>query len=218
MPQYEADGITITAHGTGLLQDVWQNCRSAMSPAQQRANEILSRIKPNSRGAEIGVFAGDLSRELLKAGHELIMVDSWEGDGRAYQGDSGDWHATLTEGAQDDFMERTKKRVKFANGRARIIRKRSVEALADVPDASLDFVFIDADHSKIGCENDLNGWVLKLKPGGLLSGHDYRNPDFIGFGVTEAVDAFVVKHHLNLEIGENFTYFIRIPEWFNVNG
>lgn len=219
-PSYEADGAVITVHGTGLLQDVSRDSSRVMTPAQQRAAEILNRIPQGAKGVEIGVFAGDLSRELLKADPDLslIMVDSWEGDGQAYTGASGDWHAELPQVAQDDFMSRTKKRVAFANGRAQIIRKRSTDALSDVPDRSLDFVFIDADHSYEGCKADIEGWSRKVKPGGLLGGHDYQNTEFEGFGVTRAVDEFVAQSALQLETGGNFCWFVAIPQTENLNG
>lgn len=212
-PAYMADGCTITVHGSGLLPDIAADLSGVMTPAQQRANEILSRVGAGAKGVEVGVFAGDLSRELLRADPdlELIMVDSWEGDGQAYTGDSGDWHATLPQCAQDDFYDKTRKRVAFANGRAQIIRKRSTEALADLLDRSLDFVFIDADHSYEGCWTDIDGWSRKVKPGGWLGGHDYQNTDFERFGVTRAVDEFVAQSALQLETGQNFCWFTQIP-------
>lgn len=212
-PAYEADGCTITVHGSGLLPDIAKDLAGVMTPPQQRAHEILSRLGSGARGAEIGVFAGDTSRELLKGDPslQLLMVDSWEGDGQAYSGDSGDWHATLPQAAQDEFLSKARKRVAFANGRASIVRKRSQEALADVPDASLDFVFIDADHSYHGCRNDIEGWARKLKPGGWLGGHDYQNTDFEKFGVTRAVDEYVSRHALELETGRNFCWFTQLP-------
>jgi hypothetical protein len=211
-PAYAADGVTITVHGSGLLPDIANDLRNAVTPAQLRAMEILARTKPGAKGAEIGVFAADLSRELLKADPELelILVDSWEGDGKAYAADSGDWHATLAQQSQDDFFERAQKRIKFANGRTKVLRKRSAHALDDVTDASLDFVFIDADHSYEGCAADIEGWRNKVRPGGWLGGHDYRNPDFPKFGVTRAVDEFVSRHGLHLETGQNFCWFVQL--------
>ncbi len=211
IPGYVADGCTITVHGTGLIPDIARDMAGVLTPAQQRAHEIISRVGTGAHGVEIGVFAGDLSRELLKQPDlSLIMVDSWEGDGKAYRGDSGDWHAGLTQAAQDDFFDRARKRVAFANGRASIVRKRSLDASCDVPDASCDFVFIDADHSYESCRADIAAWRAKIKPGGWIGGHDYRNPDFDKFGVTQAVDEFVAQSALLLETGENFCWFVQL--------
>lgn len=211
-PRYEADGCIITVHGTGLLPDIARDLATVMSPAELRAHEVLSRCPDAKWGVEIGVFAGEMSRALLKASPELnlIMVDSWEGDGRAYEVESGDWHATLGQQSQDEFMRQAKKRVEFAGSRARVVCSRSVAA-AERVNPTMDFVFIDADHSYEGCAADIEAWFPKLKPDGLLCGHDYQNPDFPQFGVTRAVDEFVSRHGLVLEVGQNFCWFVKIP-------
>lgn len=59
-------------------------------------------------------------------------------------------------------------------------------------DESLDLVFIDADHSEGGVRTDLAAWVPKVRPGGIVAGHDYaarHHP-----GVKIAVDDFFRDH------------------------
>lgn len=107
-------------------------------------------------------------------------------------------------------MRQAKERVAFAKGRGDIWRGRSVEAAAHFPDGAADFVFIDADHSYEGCRRDLESWAGKVRVGGWLCGHDYENGDFPKFGVTQAVDEFVNGEGLELELGENFTWFVRM--------
>lgn len=211
-PGYAADGVTITVHGSGLLPDIAADLRSVLTPAQQRAQEIISRLMPGARGVEVGVFAGDLSRELLRADPtlHLTMVDSWEGDGEAYQGESGDWHAGLGQAAQDGFRRKAEQRVAFAKDRTLIVPKRSIEAAAAAQYAGYDFVFIDADHSYEGCAADIESWLSKIKPGGWIGGHDYQNPDFPQFGVTRAVDEFAARAGRTLETGQNFCWFIKL--------
>ena len=51
----------------------------------------------------------------------------------------------------------------------------SVEAAKDFEDESVDFVFIDADHTYEGCLRDITAWYPKVKYGGVIAGHDYRN-------------------------------------------
>ena len=52
-------------------------------------------------------------------------------------------------------------------------------------DESLDFVFIDADHSYECVKNDIARWMPKVKKGGVISGDDYvrQHP-----GVIQAVN------------------------------
>lgn len=58
----------------------------------------------------------------------------------------------------------------------------SIEAAAGFERASLDWVFIDADHSYYAVLADILAWAPKVKPGGLTSGHDFPHP-----GVSRAV-------------------------------
>lgn len=62
----------------------------------------------------------------------------------------------------------------------------TVDAAQHVPDRSVDFVFIDAGHSEKAVTDDIAAWRSKVKPGGLLLGHDYcdKFP-----GVAQAVHA-----------------------------
>ena len=80
----------------------------------------------------------------------------------------------------------------------------SLEASKAFAPESLDFVFIDGDHSYEGCALDIKLWWPKLKPGGLLSGHDYV--DEKNYGVQRAVNEFVGDRELRL--GLNNTWFI----------
>ena len=207
------DGTIITVNGDGLIPYAAQQMMPTVTPADIRAMEVLRRLNGSAVGAEIGVFAGEMSAALLTRDDlTLYMVDSWAGSGADYHGDSGDFHATLSQAAQDRYHERAKEVVRFAGERAKIIRKASNEACYDIPDASLDFVFIDADHSYHGAKADILSWAPKVKPGGILGGHDYENTDFPKFGVTRAVDEFSKMTGWPVELGENFTWFTKIPE------
>jgi len=182
------------------------------SAADSRAREILDRIKvENPQGAEIGVFAADLSERLLnRPDLSLLMVDSWVGQHPEAYTDSDDYHANLSQQQQDAFYEMSRNRVTFANGRANILRLPSVEAAKLVPDESLDFVFIDADHSYEGCSSDIQAWLPKLKADGILAGHDYDNSEYPKWGVKHAVDEFCNATGYPVELGDNFTWFVRL--------
>ena len=50
------------------------------------------------------------------------------------------------------------------------------EAALVMPDASVDFVFVDADHTEEAVARDIATWTPKVRPGGLIAGHDIRWP------------------------------------------
>jgi hypothetical protein len=216
VPGLVADGCIITVAGDGLLPTVARDLADnmPMTSAQIRATEVLNRLNgaANPRIAEVGVFGGDMSAALLHGNPilHLDMVDSWEGDGKAYNGDSGDFHAGLSQAEQDGYFERANSKTAFAAERRTILRGRSVRAAKQTPH-EYDLVFLDADHSYAGCKADIEAWATKVKPGGWLGGHDYENAGFPKFGVTEAVNEFAKASGLPLEIGENYCWFIKIP-------
>ncbi len=135
------------------------------------------------------------------------MVDSWGEYDDSFAA-SGDYHSTLSADKQNECLKSAMEATRPFNGRAVIHHDMSVRAAAKTPDG-LDFVFIDADHSYEGCRKDIEAWSKKLRPGGLLSGHDYDNVEFPQWGVKRAVDEYVAAHSLELDLGDNFTWFVR---------
>lgn len=177
-----------------------------------RAKAILSRLGENPIGAEIGVYRGSLSRRLLtRRDLHLTMVDTW-GVHQPTYGPSGDELATMHDETEwHNVREAADVHTRFGEERRRIIQADSAEAASGVDEASLDFAFIDADHSYSGCRRDLEAWAPKVKPGGLLCGHDYRAPDFPLWEVHRAVDEFAAARGLTVETGDDDTWFIRLP-------
>lgn len=53
------------------------------------------------------------------------------------------------------------------------LRMTSLDASLQFEDKSLDFVFIDAAHDYASVLLDIDAWMPKVKPGGILAGHDY---------------------------------------------
>lgn len=181
--------------------------------AHIRAMEILSRLGKNPVGAEIGVFRGSLSRRLLvRPDLRLFMVDSW-GEYRDGYAESGDYVAGLSTADLRDARDAAESHTRFAEERRTICQGDSVRSADDFEAGRLDFVFIDADHTLDACRADINAWAPKLKPGGLLCGHDYDRPDLpnVKWGVKQAVDEFAEAYGLTVELGGDHTWFIRMP-------
>lgn len=181
--------------------------------AHIRAMEILSRLGANPVGAEIGVFRGSLSRRLLvRPDLRLYMVDSW-GEYRDGYAESGDFVAGLSQAELAEAKEAAEHHTRFAGDRRTIVHSDSGAAARGRRDGTLDFVFVDADHTYSGASRDIQAWAPKLKPGGLLCGHDYDRPDLpnVQWGVKQAVDEFAEASGLTVELGGDHTWFIRMP-------
>lgn len=65
------------------------------------------------------------------------------------------------------------------SGRCEIIRKRSAQSAAQLSHVrgQLDLVFVDDGHAYDDVILDINSWLPMLRPGGLLCGHDFEQPD-----------------------------------------
>lgn len=186
-----------------------------MANGDIRAREILSRLNGLALivGVEVGVFGGETSRQLLLDERVILyMVDNYKAKDdqpQAYK-DSGDYHANrLGREQQDIYKLDAMTQTAFAQNRRRLMWMDSVVAAKHFPGPVLDFVFIDADHSYEGCHSDIEAWKGTIKPGGLLSGHDYALETHPDFGVQRAVDEAVAKYGWKLDLGANYTWFIR---------
>lgn len=155
-----------------------------------------------TKGAEIGVYVGYYSRVLLDTipNLELLCVDSWA-------------LRTWRERAYPLAVETLSR-----YPTARVIRGESVAVARTVEDNSLDFVFIDADHSYVAVRADLLAWVPKVRPGGIVSGHDYYESHSGKLGVIPAVNEYVEENGYTLQLTEwdkeNPVRDDRQPSWY----
>lgn len=176
-----------------------------------KAEILLDRLPTNRplEGAEVGVLKGVVSEKLLKARDRLILhlVDLWAVSPRVEYAATGD-ALSNPDVPWEAYYAEVVARVKPFGDRVIFHRKDSVEATADIPDGSLDFVFIDGDHSYNGCSRDIEAYLPKLKSGGLLSGHDY-NPDRFP-GVCRAVRECEVKLSVTAELAGRACWFIKL--------
>lgn len=212
------DGTERIVHWTGGAGDSW--IRRTIFTLRGRAGELLARI-PEDRPfamAEIGVLDGRTSRALLQRRPmlRLTMVDLW---GRIDNADEG-LDRPVSEARGLSLMAEAHAATEFAADRREMVRADSVAAADDVPDGSLDLVFIDGDHSLAGCERDIAAWAPKLRGGGLLCGHDIDHPEFPHWGVRQAVERFLSEAAeplgagsgwagAEIEPGKDYTWFVR---------
>lgn len=156
----------------------------------------------NARGltgnaVEIGSAEGHYAASILSGwkGKRLFMVDPWahlpeELCPQSYASVNFEaWHQACVE-------------LSRADNRAVLIRKTSAEAVKDFENWSLDFVYLDGAHDMENVLQDLELWYPKLKPGGLLGGHDFShpNPECAHNGVKEAVTEWMRVNGLSFTV------------------
>lgn len=177
--------------------------------ADIRCHELLNEVYCQPKvGVEIGVHMGDLSWRLLGSNKNifLYMVDPWEEcSGGSYK-TTVDHINNYTQSQHDEAMRRAMNNVEMFKGQFKVLRMTSEEAVEQFADESVDFVFIDGDHSYEGCATDIRLWYPKVRDGGLMSGHDYR--DERNYGVMQAVNEFVARTGKQLRLGANYTWFV----------
>jgi hypothetical protein len=150
---------------------------------------VLKFIKNNAVCVEVGVWKGDLSRHIAQLPiSELHLIDPWQ----AINDVEGRLHNTEQE-KLDRIYRIVKRRFSF-DKKVKLIRKFSAKAMLDFEDGSIDWVYIDGNHSYEFVKEDLNGWWPKLKSGGYLCGDDYIEGKYqveeLQFGIVKAVDEF----------------------------
>lgn len=151
-----------------------------------------------TKGAEIGVYDGRYSEILCQTipNLELLAVDSYSGR-----------HKITIDTA----------RARLEPFKATLVTKSSMEVVKDIPDESLDFVFIDADHTYEYVRDDIREWSNKVRPGGIVSGHDYYVTRLGNRGVVDAVDEYVKERGYELKLTDwarNVAKDDRQPSWY----
>jgi len=145
-----------------------------------------------NRGAEIGVAEGNYSEVLCKANPqlELLAVDPWH----RYSGNPQNKPKEKDEYA---YNEAKRKLAPYPN--VRLMKMYSMDAVREVPDGYLDFVYVDGHHGFDFCIQDIIEWSKKVRSGGLVSGDDfyYLDPNRWGAGPVEAVMAYTQAHKIN---------------------
>jgi hypothetical protein len=135
-------------------------------------------------GAEIGVEQGKFSESLCRAnpGVWLACIDPWQTYTRYLD--------HVSQPKLDGFYHEALARL--APFGCEIIRKYSMEAVRQFEPLSLDFVYIDGNHEFEYVVNDIIEWSKVVRPGGIVSGHDYRRDkaDRIPFHVIQATQAY----------------------------
>lgn len=159
--------------------------------------DLLDKISPNKKriGIEVGLWKADFAMYMLDADPYL----SWIGvDPYFMYG-----HKARSQARWDEIYEKVSKKMAHFGDRFTLIRKPSVIGADLIEDGSVDIVFIDGNHDYEYARDDINAYERKVRPGGIMSGHDYLTP---ADGVRKAVKEYVKDHNRNLHIVDSFDH------------
>jgi len=151
-----------------------------------------------SVGAEIGVYKAEFTKRFCEAGLKMYAIDpyhSYSSAGRVAKDQS-----------RHEFLYGHAKRTLAPYTDCTIIRKASMDAVHDFKDKSLDFVYIDGDHSFKHVAQDIYEWTWKVRKGGVVAGHDY-------YPNREAVEKNI--RHVGHVI-DAYTKAFQIDKWYEV--
>lgn len=115
----------------------------------------------------------------METADKLYAVDLW----RNYEG----YREHVSDTEYSEILEDAKKRLKGKN--VEFLQMDSCLASHEIKNGTLDFIFIDGNHSYDACYRDLTCWYDKVKSGGVISGHDFFDRGE-RFGVRSAVIDF----------------------------
>ena len=168
-------------------------------------------LQPNaSTFIEIGVQDGKYSENILHTWNELsrmILIDPWQAQNHDAYVDV----ANKNDANHINSMNKTASKISEYAAHVTILRMTSLEASVLFLNNSIDIVYIDALHHFKAVMQDIKSWWHKIKPGGMIAGHDYLLDvahDTI-FTVKPAVDQFALHNNLTVFQTKDYEY----PSW-----
>lgn len=165
------------------MKHFYQNIGEDWFNYQELYSEMVRQFPDGSKFVEVGSWKGRsaafMAVEIINSGKKIKFdcVDNWEYvDGLQYDIDK----SLFGKDIYNEFIDNIKPVSHIINP----IKSISWEGASLYDDKSLDFIFIDAAHDYESVKKDLIAWIPKLKPNGVIAGHDYTSH----IGVKTAVD------------------------------
>lgn len=160
--------------------------------------ELISKLPKYCVMAEIGSYIGESTELFAKTCKKVYAIDAWRNfydtnDKSAYL-----YSMYLVEKAFDIKMKKFDNVIK--------VKGYSKEEGKKFEDGTLDFVYIDSNHQYENVLEDIKTWLPKIKPNGMIGGHDYGYLD----GIIKAVNEMFGKD--NVETFKDTSWLVRLGE------
>ena len=181
--KYRADLIEQGIPKYQLEKKHVQNCR--MLPTRK---ELIKIISSDGIGSELGVDNGNFTEIILNENNpkKLHLVDNWG---------SKRYNTDLKKSVEAKFAN------EISNGTVVLNWGLSTDVVNNFPNEYFDWIYIDTDHTYEVTYQELLMYESKMKPDGIIAGHDYVRRNLAGTmrnGVIEAVAQFCVERNWEL--------------------
>lgn len=156
-------------------------------------SSICNQIK-NGIVVEIGIFAGRSTAVMapicINNNNKYYAIDNFIG------GSDQNTEASIIHRQRDMksiFIQNMEKLNLIKN--INLIIGDSSSSSVNFENDTIDFCFIDADHTPEAVQKDIDSWWPKIKNNGIIGGHDYPSP------LRNIVDNFVKNQNLKSYTG-----------------
>lgn len=178
--------------------------------------ELINRLNLKT-GIEIGVDKGEFSYNILsKSNIEILYgIDCWMDDF------GSDHRPGFFDPIGDNRRKDAINKLEEFSDRSTLIKGTSLDCINNFQDSSIDFCYIDGDHSLEGVYNDIYSYINKVRTGGIICGDDFKDgpnsgmKDYFGnqlpFRVQTVITDFCQKYGFKLN-----TVGPRVQNWWFV--
>ena len=147
-----------------------------MFPTYKNRLDLLYKLKEFAPKfvCEVGVQRGEYAKcilETIPSIEKIYLVDLWEQQENYFD------LANISDLAHQECMNITIANIRPWQEKVFLLKGFSTQMAKQIPDNSLDWVYIDARHDYKGCYEDIETFWPKIKVGGIMSGHDYMSAD-----------------------------------------
>lgn len=200
---------TLNALAASVLGSRWLAQPDAVF-TRLEAGHWLNWLGLGGEGVEVGVYRGEFSDVILRTWSctRLTSIDPWREFPSTDYVDS----CNVPQAVHDANFALARTRLAPFADRSRIMRMTSAEAAPAFEDGSLDFVYLDAQHHYEAIRDDIALWRPKVRPGGVIAGHDYIDALLPSgrYGVKRAANEFAAAEGCRLIVTKEPGW----PSWF----
>jgi predicted O-methyltransferase YrrM len=194
-----------------------ENPRTIKGMSRDELYQLFAKLGYKT-GCEVGLEKGKNAVQMFENIPDLKLygVDPYKQHPQCsyvYAAEARHWNQAYLNGCMLQAIERMKGR------NFELLKGFSEDVTKEIPDGSLDFVYIDGDHSYDMVMLDVILWGRKIRKGGIISGHDYfYNKNNLGrrAKVTQAISDYTKLHEIKFFITDEDHYVQKgdfYPSW-----